>query len=75
MIAPEPMPRFLAWKPLLADLAQRHPDLPGRARAARQAGYRPEECWAFEMEPPALLFRRQFPTTAAEIAAARLAQA
>lgn len=66
MIAPELMPRFDTWGPLLADLAQRHPDLPGRAREARQAGYRPDECWALEMDPPALLFRRQFPTTSAE---------
>lgn len=69
------MPRFEAWEPLLSDLAQRHSELPGRAREARRAGYRPEECWALEMDPPALLFRREFPTTAGELAVARLPRA
>lgn len=58
-------PRFEAWEPLLADLAQRHADLPDLALKAREAGYRPEECMAIDTAAPELWFRREFTTTAA----------
>lgn len=59
-------PSFEAWEPLLADLAQRHADLPDLALKAREAGYLPKECMAIDTATPELWFRREFPTAAAE---------
>jgi hypothetical protein len=38
-------PRFEAWEPLLADLAQRHADLPDLALKAREAAIGPKSAW------------------------------